>query len=83
MNTVLAASLPILVAPSRPSIPAVSSRNAQIAHDDVLQAETWAPPTNEVTGLDELPSLRGKGHLAWKPDGVADALNMVFASYGR
>jgi autotransporter-associated beta strand protein len=83
MDTVLTTAPFASVAASRASMSAVSAGSAVIAHDDVLQAEAWAPFVKEAKWLDELPDFRGRVRIAWKPDSVADVLNAVFANYGR
>jgi hypothetical protein len=73
----------VFVAAGRTSVSAALAGSGAIAHDEVLQSETWAPSLNEARWLDELPSLQARVRLAWKPDGVADALDIVFADYRR
>jgi len=53
------------------------------AIDAVVLSEAWSPSSDNAVSPDQLPSLRDRLHLAWKPDSIASAVDKVFARFGQ
>jgi autotransporter-associated beta strand protein len=51
------------------------------AQDEVLRAGNWAASLDEVSWLDDQAGLDGRARLAWKPDSVARAADLVLAGF--
>ena len=57
----------VLVATGRTAVSAALAGSGVIAHDELLQSETWAPSLGEARWLDDLSSLQGRVRVLGSP----------------